>query len=148
MAALESSAKNIEGLRLEQSGDYEGAVQAFTEALTLNPELTAAYWNRAKALRLLGRAADAQVDNEKGKSLVEHHRRVAAQPEFGEGNSNSEGHATEGRSYPFILVIGLAIGITLGGLLIDETVGFLVGFVVGGGTGGAVQSFVMSRRKG
>ena len=74
MAALESSAKNIEGLRLEQSGDYEGAVQAFTEVLTLNPELTAAYWSRAKVLRLLGRAADAHVDNEKAKSLVEHHR--------------------------------------------------------------------------
>ena len=43
MVSWESSAKNIEGLRLERSGDNERAVQAFTEAIALNPELTAAY---------------------------------------------------------------------------------------------------------
>ena len=66
-----SSAKNSEGLRLEQTGDYEGAVQAFTEALTLNPESAAAHRNRAEALRRLGREAEAQVDLEKVKAKAD-----------------------------------------------------------------------------
>ena len=56
----EGIAKNLEGLRLEQSGDYEGAVQAFTEALTLNPGLASAHLNREEVLRRLGR--ETQVD--------------------------------------------------------------------------------------
>ena len=71
MGTVYSVAKNSEGLRLEQSGDYEGAVQAFTQALILNPKSAAGYLNRAEVLRRLGREAEAQVDLEKWKAIAE-----------------------------------------------------------------------------
>ena len=99
MGAKESVAKNSEGLRLEQSGDYEGAVQAFTQALIRNPESAAGYRNRAEVFRRLGREAEAQVDLEKAKAIAEpallaaaNRRRAQEQREWDEG---SEARLTE-----------------------------------------------------
>ena len=59
-----------------------------------------------------------------------------------------EASNTQGSSYPFLFVIGLAIGSTLGGALLGGIIGYGIGLVVGGGVGRALQSLVSSRREG
>ena len=46
-------AKNAQGARLLNRGDIEGAAQAFSEAMALNPKLASAKSNREEALRRL-----------------------------------------------------------------------------------------------
>jgi Flp pilus assembly protein TadD len=50
------------GLRLLRTWDYGGAIRAFTEALSLNPDLVEAYEKRAFAFRRLGREREADRD--------------------------------------------------------------------------------------
>ena len=58
--------KNQEGLRLVRTGDYEGAVAAFSEAIADNPNSSEeAYRSRAEAYRKLGREREADADLEK-----------------------------------------------------------------------------------
>ena len=45
-------AKNDEGMRLWHVRDYEGALAAFTDAITLNPNFEVAYLNRASLYRI------------------------------------------------------------------------------------------------
>ena len=61
-------AKNDEGVRLLNAGDFEGAVAAFSAAITLDPDFEAAYRNRANALHRLGRYQEAQADSDKAES--------------------------------------------------------------------------------
>ncbi|MCH8309554.1 MAG: DUF4282 domain-containing protein [Chloroflexi bacterium] len=53
-----------------RTNDYEGAVDAFTEAIALNPTFPNSYRYRAQALKELGRADDARADEEKMASLL------------------------------------------------------------------------------
>ncbi len=66
----DSLAKNAEGVRLHQAGDHEGAVQAFTEALDLDPEHANVYRNRAEAYRAVDKSAEADADMAKADQLV------------------------------------------------------------------------------
>ncbi len=68
--------------------------------------------------------------------------------EIDDREKSQEVDTTEGRSYPFIFVRGLALGIGLGGALLGGAVGTVVGLVVGGGIGGALQSLASSSRNG
>ena len=67
----DSADKFSEGLLLMRANDYEGAVDVFTEAITLNPAYANAYRYRAQAFEKLGRADDARADMEKLSSLSE-----------------------------------------------------------------------------
>jgi pyruvate/2-oxoglutarate dehydrogenase complex dihydrolipoamide acyltransferase (E2) component len=58
-AALE---KAIAGKDLLRIGDYQGAVQAYTEAIALDPAMRGPYVNRAAAYRQLGLTAMAEAD--------------------------------------------------------------------------------------
>jgi tetratricopeptide (TPR) repeat protein len=62
-------AKNDEGMRLLNAEDFEGAVAAFSAALTLYPDFEAAYRNRADALRRLRRVQEAEADSDKAESI-------------------------------------------------------------------------------
>ena len=69
MSTNPAVAKNDEGVRLLDSGDYEGAVAAFTEAIDLNPDFKTAYRNRSQALRKLGRMAEANSDFDRQQKI-------------------------------------------------------------------------------
>jgi tetratricopeptide (TPR) repeat protein len=70
MSTDRAIAKNDEGIRLLDSGDYEGAVAAFDEALTLDPSFAAAYRNRSAALRKLGRVQEADADHRMSETIA------------------------------------------------------------------------------
>ena len=53
---------NARGIRLIDADKYEEAIQAFNEALSLNPELTGVLFNRAEAYRLKGEFDKARQD--------------------------------------------------------------------------------------
>ena len=74
----EALAKNAEGVRLHQSGDAEGALKAFSEALEIAPEHANIYRNRADAYRAADMTAEADADSAKADALVE----AAAQAEI------------------------------------------------------------------
>ncbi len=57
-----ATANNDKGVALLNSGDYEGAVAAFSRAIELNPDFVTFYRNRSQALRRLGRMAEAASD--------------------------------------------------------------------------------------
>ena len=72
MSTNPAVAKNDEGVRLLDSGDYEGAVAAFTEAIDLNPDFVTAFTanrNRSQALRKLGRMAEANSDFDRQQKI-------------------------------------------------------------------------------
>ena len=55
--------KNAEGIRSLRAKDYEGAVSALTEAISLEPGVfVAAYGSRAEAYQHLGRHREARAD--------------------------------------------------------------------------------------
>ena len=64
-------AKNAEGVRLLQSGDFEGAVKLLTEAISLIPDYATVYRNRAEAYKKLNRDQEAEADSEKVMALDE-----------------------------------------------------------------------------
>ena len=61
--------KNSVGVRLLETGDYEGAVVAFSEAIALKPDDATFYRNRAAAHSNLGRVILAQSDAEMAGTL-------------------------------------------------------------------------------
>ena len=65
----EADAKNIEGVRRFNSKDYEGAVEAFSAAIAIDPHFEAAYRCRAEALRRLGRRDEAIRDLGKAEPI-------------------------------------------------------------------------------
>lgn len=65
----EADAWNIKGVRLFNARDYEGAVQAFSAALAIDPHFEAAYRCRAEALRRLGRRDEAVRDLSKAEPI-------------------------------------------------------------------------------
>ena len=71
--------KNDDGLRLRQVGDIEGAVEAFTQAITLNPNFESAYRNRAEAFRRLGKTDQATGDLDKAETMAQA-RLLASRP--------------------------------------------------------------------
>jgi tetratricopeptide (TPR) repeat protein len=77
-------AGNDEGVRLLDSGDYEGAIAAFTAAIVLDPRFHAAYRNRAQTLRKLGRSREAEDDLGK----VESQQAARERHEFQRGRGN------------------------------------------------------------
>ena len=61
--------KRHEADKLLQARDYEGAITAFTEAISLNPDVIGAYNKRARAYRQLGRKGEAEADFEMVRAL-------------------------------------------------------------------------------
>ena len=53
---------NDQGLRQLAAGDFQAAVNSFTEALQRDPKLQSAYRNRAQAYRKLGMVQEAEAD--------------------------------------------------------------------------------------
>jgi len=68
---------NSEGCQLLKGGQYEEAIERFSEALRLSPAFYDAYRNRAEAYRSLGRTALAESDLAAALRLV---RRVETRP--------------------------------------------------------------------
>ena len=62
MNSHEPSTLVRQGIRLVKIGEYQAAVEKFTAAISLDPDLRPAYRARAGVLRRLGRFADAQQD--------------------------------------------------------------------------------------
>ena len=89
--AQDALAKNAEGVRLNQDGDHDGAIKAFTEALALDPDHANIYRNRADAYRAANKTAEADADSSKADELVsgsveeelEAHRKTAWQRLWG-----------------------------------------------------------------
>ncbi len=54
---------------LYEADDFEGAVQAATEAMTHEPDSSEHYWDRAQALAMLERYDEAVADFERAKQL-------------------------------------------------------------------------------
>ena len=69
MSTNPAVAKNDEGVRLLDSGDYEGAVAAFSQEIDLDPDFKTAYRNRSQALRKLGRMAEANSDFDRQQKI-------------------------------------------------------------------------------
>jgi tetratricopeptide (TPR) repeat protein len=61
--------KANEAMQLFHAGDFDGAVQAFTEAITLDPAYALAYHNQGLAYERLGRSEEAKADYAKHASL-------------------------------------------------------------------------------
>ena len=55
---------NIDGVRLLEAGRHDEAVTTFTEAITLDPNYAAAYFNRSRAYRALGKEKEAEAELE------------------------------------------------------------------------------------
>ena len=53
--------KHVKGLKLLQQGDYNGAIAAFDEAISLDPWDGYLIFNRAKAARELAKGARADA---------------------------------------------------------------------------------------
>ena len=67
----EALAKNAEGVRLQQSGDADGAIKVLTEAIDVAPEHANIYRNRADAYRAADMDAEANADSAKADALVQ-----------------------------------------------------------------------------
>jgi len=52
----------IQGNEKYKKGDYQGAIQAFSQAIVLNPNYAEAYNNRGSARRTLGNSQGAIAD--------------------------------------------------------------------------------------
>ena len=67
----DSLTKNADGVRLPQSGDHEGAIKAFTEAIDLDPVHASIYRNRAESYLAADKTAEADADIAKADQLVQ-----------------------------------------------------------------------------
>ena len=52
-------------------GDYEKAIEDYTQAIQINPGEALYYQNRAKTYRKLGDAEKAEADEQKAKEIKE-----------------------------------------------------------------------------
>ena len=58
-----------QGVRLEEDGLLEEALEAFTRSTELRPSLAESWWNRGVMLQRLGRRADADASFEEARAL-------------------------------------------------------------------------------
>ena len=64
-------AYNNRGNTYDSMGDYEKAIEDYTQAIQINPGEALYYQNRAKTYRKLGDAEKAEADEQKAKEIKE-----------------------------------------------------------------------------
>jgi len=69
----------LDGVKLAETGNLEGALLIFSKAIELSPETASAYNNRAQTLRLTGKIEEALADLDKAIQLSEGKGRAACQ---------------------------------------------------------------------
>jgi len=70
LAPHDARAHYNRGLIYFSLGQFESAIDDFTEAIQIDPELGPAYADRAKAYTQLGKTVEAQQDEAKARELV------------------------------------------------------------------------------
>ncbi|XP_066495871.1 tetratricopeptide repeat protein 36 [Tiliqua scincoides] len=94
----QATALETEGVAAAETGDLDGALKKFDQAVQLLPERASAYNNRAQALRLKGDVASALKDLEAALMLSQGAGRVACQSFVQRGLiRHLQGHPEEGR---------------------------------------------------
>lgn len=125
-----------EGQRLLRAGDYQAAVQAFSAAITLDPEQCPAYFRRSEAYHNLGMEEQAKADLEKAKFLM--------------GLAQREGTADITGALSYGCIVGAVVGIAAGLLCsyfaiicmpVFGVAGAILGTIFGGFLGSKVRWF-------
>ena len=98
-----------EGHRLLSAGDYEGAIEACTEAIELDPRMQDAYRTRTKALKIVRRNSDPFYRWKRRNSLEEHPHRSTTW--------KSTEYAKEAPGIRGLPAILIGAGIVVGGIV-------------------------------
>ncbi len=135
-----------EGLRLLRTGDYQAAVQAFSAAITLDPDHWTAYFRRAEAYRNLGMVKEARGDLARAEFLM-----AAVRQEGEESRTSSDcGGADTPGGAGYGCIVGAVVGIAAGLLCfyvaiiwmpLFGIVGAIFGSIFGGFLGRKVRWF-------
>ena len=133
--SADSIRKNIEGTQLLSTGDDEGAIVAFTEALELNPGFDGALRNRARAYRNLGREQEAVADLSAAEALDASSKRDAPDSGVVPAGPSTVANEKQGAPQWLFLVVMLPI-IFLINLIFDF--GFIPAIIIGGVIGAVI----------
>ena len=123
-------AKNREGVRLLAARDHKGAIAAFSEAISLDPNFSTSYRNRATAFEKAGKFTESAADLAKLRTTLGGPRTDI---------SESEVHTSLAPEGVFLGgIIGGILFVYIGAYLF-VMVGAVAGAVIGGKRGGFVS---------